>query len=197
MSKKDWVGNNKAVYTTLGSSNHALDDREINDFYATDSIAIDKLFEVENFSKNIWECACGLGHLSKRMESLGKNVYSTDLIDRGYGIGEVDFLKCDKIFNGDIITNPPYKFVEDFIYKAMSLIKDGNKVAMFLKLTFLEGQKRKLLFQKYPFKTLYVFSKRVICCKNGDFDKYPSSAIAYGWYVWEKGFKGDPIIKWI
>lgn len=24
----------------------------------------------------------------------------------------------------------------------------------------------------------------------------PENAIAYAWYVWEKGFTGDPIIKW-
>lgn len=24
----------------------------------------------------------------------------------------------------------------------------------------------------------------------------PESAIAYAWYVWEKGFTGDPVIKW-
>ena len=22
------------------------------------------------------------------------------------------------------------------------------------------------------------------------------SAVAYGWYIWEKGFQGDTIIKW-
>lgn len=73
----------------------------------------------------------------------------------------------------------------------------GNKVAMFLKLTFLEGQKRKKFFEKYPPKVVYIYSKRKNCAKNGDFDKYPSSAIAYAWYVWEKGFKGETIIKWI
>ena len=24
----------------------------------------------------------------------------------------------------------------------------------------------------------------------------PESAIAYAWYVWEKGFTSDPVIKW-
>lgn len=68
---------------------------------------------------------------------------------------------------------------------------------MFLKLTFMESKSRKELFEKYPFKTLYVFSSRKNCAKNGDFIKNPSSAVAYGWFIWEKGFKGDPIIKWI
>ena len=32
--------------------------------------------------------------------------------------------------------------------------------------------------------------------KNGDFKSIGSSAVAYGWFVWEKGYKGDPAIKW-
>lgn len=35
---------------------------------------------------------------------------------------------------------------------------------------------------------------------NGDFDTYRQgvgTAVAYAWYVWEKGYKGDTIIKWI
>jgi len=30
---------------------------------------------------------------------------------------------------------------------------------------------------------------------NGNFAKN-GSATAYGWYIWEKGYKGDTIIKW-
>ena len=29
-----------------------------------------------------------------------------------------------------------------------------------------------------------------------DFDKYESSATAYAWFIWEKGFKGNPEIHW-
>lgn len=89
---------------------------------------------------------------------------------------------------------------QSFIQHALDISSDGTKIAMFLKLTFLESKSRKELFEKYPFKTLYVSSSRLQCAKNGDFKKYSKStgtAVAYGWYVWEKGFKGDPIIKWI
>lgn len=68
---------------------------------------------------------------------------------------------------------------------------------MFLKLTFLEGKKRKELFKKYPPKTIYVSSGRLGCAKNGLFATHLNNAIAYAWYVWEKGFTGDPIVKWI
>ncbi len=46
-------------------------------------------------------------------------------------------------------------------------------------------------------KTVYVSSSRLNCAKDGNFDLYTSSAIAYAWFVWEKGYQGDTIVKWI
>lgn len=46
-ASKDWVGNNKAVYTCLGASSHALEEREVNDYYATDPKAAEWLLELE------------------------------------------------------------------------------------------------------------------------------------------------------
>lgn len=124
----------------------------------------------------------------------GYEVKSTDLIDRGYGIGGVDFLKQTEIFNGDIVTNPPYKYAQEFIEHALTLLPDGNKLCMFLKIQFLEGKARRKLYDTTPPKTIYVSSSRIQCGKNG---KFTPSMVAYAWYVWVKGFKGDPIIKWI
>ena len=195
---KDWTGNNKAVFTCLGASNHALEERQKEDYYATDPRAAQLLLEVEPDLDNIWECACGGGYLAEEFRKAGKLNFATDIIDRGYGDGTRDFLDENIIeYCGDIVTNPPYKYAKEFIEKALDIIPDGHKVCMFLKITFLEGKNRKKLFKQNPPKTIYVCSGRIPCAKNGDFDKYPSSAIAYAWYVWEKGFKGQPIIKWI
>lgn len=194
---KDWTGNKNSIYTILGASNHTEGERQEHDYYATDPRAMELLLEVEEFNKNIWECACGEGHLSKVLEKHGYHVRSTDLIDRGYGIGGIDFLRQENWFKGDIITNPPYKYATEFIEKAMELIFVGNKAAMFLKVQFLEGKARKEMFKKYPPKVVYVSSSRIKCAKNGEFDKIGSSAVAYAWFVWEKGFKGDPIVRWI
>lgn len=88
------------------------------------------------------------------------------------------------------------EYAKEFVEKALEISMDSTKIAMFLKLTFLEGKARKILFKKYPPKTVYVFSSRVKCAKNGDFASIGSSAVAYAWFIWEKGFKGEPIIKW-
>ena len=40
---KDWTGNKNSIYKTLGASNYTDKERENNDYYATDPIAIDVL----------------------------------------------------------------------------------------------------------------------------------------------------------
>jgi len=121
------------------------------------------------------------------------------LIYRGYGNPKpLDFLKeVTNNFEGDIITNPPYKYALEFVEKALNVVQNRRKVAMFLKIQFLEGKKRKEFFLQYPPKVIYVSSSRINCAMNGEFEKYKSSAICYAWFVWQKGFKGETIVKWI
>jgi hypothetical protein len=193
---KDWTGNKKSTFTTLGASNHSEGEREMDDYYATEPMAMELLLEKENFS-NVWENACGQGHLAEILKQKGILSKATDLVDRGYGVGGVDFLQELEKWEGDIITNPPYKFAQEFVERAMDIMVDGRKLAMFLKLTFLEGKGRKKMFLKYPPKIIYVSSSRLKCALGGKFEDMGSSAAAYGWFVWVKGFIGDPIIKWI
>ena len=198
---KDWTGNSKTTFVQLGASNHSLKDREVNDFYATDPNSLEiflKALERDNIKLhyNIWECACGQGHLSNVLKNNNYEVYSSDLINRGYG--EVkDFLKCNNLFYGDILTNPPYKYAKDFVKHSLDLLEDGNYCIMFLKIQFLEGKDRRKLFDKFPPKYVYVNSARQTCYINGDMRKKMSSATCYCWFIWEKGYKGEPIIRWI
>jgi len=193
---KNWTGNQNSIFKTLGASNHTDKDREQHDYYATDPKAAKLLLELETF-ENILEPSCGEGHLSKVFSDAGINVTSSDLVDRGYGT-QKSFFDYEE-WNGDIITNPPYKYGLEFVEHALKIIPDGNKVAMFLKLQFLEGKRRKKLFEANPPKTLYVSSSRLLCAKNADFEgmrKGGGSAVAYGWFVWEKGFNGRTEIVW-
>ena len=186
--------NLKAVYAPIGASNHSEHERHKEDYYATDPVAIDYLLKFEDF-ENVLEPACGEGHLSKRLIELGVDVHSSDLINRGYG-EVVDFFNIDS-WEGDLITNPPYKIAQKFVEHSVEIIPEGRKVAMFLKLTFLEGQSRRKMFEKFPPKTVYVFSKRIKCARGGDFNSFSSSAVAYAWFVWKKGYTGKPKIEWI
>ena len=70
-------------------------------------------------------------------------------------------------------------------------------MAMFLKLQFLEGKARRKLFDVSPPKFVYVSSSRLVCAKNGDFERYKgSNAMAYAWFIWEKSFSEEPRIRW-
>lgn len=200
MASRDWTGNVKSIFVCNGVNNHMDEERQADDYYATEPKAVKLLLERESFNANIWECACGGGHLSGILKEKGYKVFSSDIVDRGYpGTEIIDFLKYTGPNGWDIITNPPYKYAKEFVEHALDISIDGTKIAMFLKLTFLESKSRKELFKKYPFRTLYVSSARLQCAKNGEFEKYKKNgtAVAYGWYIWVKGFGGKPVIEWI
>lgn len=211
MANKDWKGNSKSTYVTLGASNHTSGERQAEDYYATEPKAAELLLELESFSDTVWECAAGEGHIAEVLKNAGYNVIATDLIDRGYGTGGVDFLATEeKNLNLDICTNPPYSLAARFVEKALEIVANGHKVVMFLKLTFLESAERRELFKKYPAKRIWVASSRLLCGKNGDFyqrdvdgnikcdkdgnPKKMSSAACYAWFVWEKGYQGPMTI---
>lgn len=189
------------VYVTIGANNHTGKERSENDFYATDPNAV-KIFlnriKKDNLvlHNKIFEPACGMGHISNVLISNGFNVTSSDLIDRGYGKVQ-DFLKVNEIDECDIVTNPPYNLAIEFLEKSMELLKPGYFCVMFLKIQFLEGKKRRKFFDKYPPKYVYINSERQLCAHGGDFEKYNNKAVCYCWYIWKKGFSGEPVIRWI
>lgn len=184
------------VLVTNGISKTAV--REENDYYATHPKAMHDLLKYETFSNDIWECACGEGNLSEVLKEYGYNVFSTDLIDRGYPDDIVDFLTTDIKFKGDIITNPPFKYTTEFILKALDCIEMCGKVAMFLKINYLSGKKRyEQIYSKVPPYRVYVFSGRIACSKNNKPEGFKHGAMDYVWMVWEKGRLGPTELKWI
>lgn len=192
----DWKGNKKSTFVTLGASSHALTERQEHDYYATDPRTIPELLQVENFIGSIWEPSCGEGHLSKPLIEAGYEVISTDLIDRGFGIGNIDFFKESSLRGDNIITNPPYKYATQAVEHSLNL--GAKKVAMFLKLTFLEGKERNRLFKTYPPKKVWVYSSRRQVAINGDPEMFKkSSAAAYAWFIWEKDYQGETTVGWI
>lgn len=82
---KDWIGNKKSTFTTIGAAGHSNHARQSEDYYATEPKATELLCQLEQFSHNIWEPACGEGHMVKVLESKGYNVRASDLVNRGGG----------------------------------------------------------------------------------------------------------------
>jgi len=179
----------KQAQSIVGYSGNRAD----GDFYPTPSHVTKDIYEYEVFVGNIWEPACGDGAMSKVLERAGYDVISSDLYDRGYGETGINFLLENRSVD-NIVTNPPFKDAEKFIYHALKC--SNRKVAMFLKLSFLEGAKRKIMFESTPLIRVWVYSKRVSLLRNGE-GKRGSGMIAFAWFVWERGYTGEPVIKWI
>lgn len=195
--KKDWIGDSNSTFKTLGASNHIERPRGEQDYYATQPKAVELLLEQEEFAPDIWECASGEGAIAKVLQAHGHNVRQSDIVVRTPDTEERDFLDMNiEDWHGDIITNPPYRYAQEFCERALQSVRPGRKVAMFLRLLFLEGKARRVLFEAYPPKVVYVASGRLKCVLNG-VDDMGGSAVAYAWFVWEKGYKGETIIKWI
>lgn len=213
-NNKDWTGNKKTTFVTLGASNHTDHDRAEHDYYATEPKAVEELMKVEKFNGSIWENCCGEGHLSKPMIKAGYDVISTDLVDRGYGEGNIDFFKCNKSLADNIVTNPPYSTALEWTEHSLNLLESGKKLALFLPIQFLESDKRARLFKTKPPVRVWVATNRLLCGMNGDFsakdkdgntlynkdgtEKRMSSAKCYAWFVWEVGnYNNAPVIGWI
>lgn len=190
----------------MGAAINRKEDREINDYYKTDpkalEVFLDKLEEDGvKLNENVWECACGDCGLSDVLNKRGYMVFSTDIVNRGSMLQHltIDFFKMNDTWEGDILTNPPYSMATEFVKHSLNLVKDGAYVIMFLKIQFLESQGRyDELFSQGNLRYVYVNSNRYNTAKNGDFAKYKSApALCYCWFIFQKGFKGEPTIRWI
>jgi len=176
-----------------------------DDFYATNKNSVRDLFRSHKISgESFYEPCVGQGHIVdviKEFNTLSTIDYS-DIIDRGYN-GTVirDFIKDDFRISPDwIITNPPYKLAKEFIDR--SLLSATVGVAMFLKLVFLESVSRRDWLKNSPLRYVYVFSKRQSPLRDGSSlnpltGKKMSSTICFAWFIWEIGYTGEPVIRWI
>jgi hypothetical protein len=167
--------------------------RQGQDFYPTPDHATLSLLANETFTGSIWEPACGDGAISKVLLTQYPETYSSDLHDWQYGETGVDFLSSHRRTH-NVVTNPPYKLAQEFVEHSLAVSE--HKVAMLLKLNFLEGQRRKSMFAKTPLKTVYVFSKRLSFTRARE-DSKGNGLLAYAWFVWDKQHSAAPSLAWI
>lgn len=197
--EKDWTGNSVAFITTSAFANNAKEERQTHDYYATEPKATRLLVDLDKFS-DVWECACGGGHMALELLRAGVLARATDKYDQGYNYGDieglVDFLEYDGEWHGDIITNPPYKYATEFILKALALLDEGRKLAIFVPDRYLSSKKRRQIFDKYPPYKVWVSSGRLNCAINGHFERCKGSPVDYCWIIWHKGYTGETKLGW-
>ena len=163
------------------------------DFFPTPGWATHALIENEMFEGDVWESACGNGAMSEVLEHTGQAVISSDLYDRGYGEGGIDFLLSNRRA-ANIVTNPPYNAAEGFVQAGLR--KAGRKFALLLRLAFLEGANRqRTIFTTTPPARVWVFSERITFYPAGAVQK-GSGTTAYAWFVWDKDAPSGTELKW-
>lgn len=184
-----------------------------NDYYATPFSATEALLNALNesgetlSSGTILEPSAGEGHIVKVLKDFYpyNEIVANDIAYRSSRLGidvngGIDFLNYEPHRKFDtIITNPPFALAQEFIEKALEL--SNHYVIMFAKIQLLEGDKRRKMFDNSPLKYVYVFSKRVNPLRNGEATdengKPWASTMCFAWFVWEKDYEGEPIIRWI
>lgn len=131
--------------------------------------------------------------MSRVLEEAGYEVVSTDLVARGYGESRRDFLMERAALAPNIVTNPPYVIALPFVRHALELAT--GKVAMLVRLSWLEGIERGRLFAERPPARVWVFSKRLTIYRS-KLDEAGGGMVAYAWIVWEPGVT-DTRLGWI
>ena len=159
-------------------------------FYATPPEYVDCLAHYVDLSqRRIWEPAAGEGHIAKRIaEITGREVYATDLFDRGFCPAGVDFIEQKRMLNDDIediVTNPPYgDEAEPFVRHAIELTKEtGGMVAMFLRNEWdCSSDDRPDLFEGHP-----AYAMKIVVTKRPRWfaGSKGSPRHNYAWFIWD------------
>lgn len=159
-------------------------------FYPTPPLAVEAMLKSVAFEGSIWEPADGEGHLSKVLERHGYKVSRSDITTG------TDFLKSTKTAD-NIVTNPPFNLATEFAIHAKKCAK--SKIALLLRLAFLESQKRKAFLEEteFPLTRVLVFSNR-IRMKEKELGKKGDGPgmVPYAWFIWERK-PASPSIEWI
>jgi hypothetical protein len=173
------------------------------DLYETPAYVTEALLDRETFIGTILEPCCGNGAICDVLEKRGiAPIFGCDIRtdDRVWSKAQknVDFRSAylDDSFD-NIITNPPFYCAKEIIENALRVSE--QKVAMFLKLVFLESARRYEFFQNTPLETVYVFSKRVNLFRDSQPIPENSGTMAFAWFVWnhDKPEEQEPRIRWI
>jgi hypothetical protein len=142
------------------------------------------------------EPACGEGHMAKVLREYFREVKAADLHDYGFGCIR-DYLACPHEKNACdwVITNPPFRLVEEFVLRSLPLARCG--VAILARTVLLESVRRyERIFRAHPPSKFVQFVERVPMVK-GRLDEKASTATSYGWFVWDKAKLAPCQLTWI
>jgi hypothetical protein len=198
---------------TIIQTNKELKPRVLHDFYPTPReiilAAYKSYFDPEMERTPFLDPGCGNGVWGEVAQEFFKNEQDITGIDirnvpfnsnySRWTPGE-DFLNYDfhaKEF-GVVVGNPPFKFAQEFVEKALSVCDDYGTVIFLLPLSFLESEKRyKTMFTNFTCPSQVLVSTHRISFTGNN----KSDNTAYAIYIWEKGNceynTGEAQLKWL
>jgi len=190
----------RPVFSTIrkGNARGSGYKRNADDWYVEPRKAVFALFTAERMWGSVWDPACGSGNIPKLADEWGYTAIASDLKDRGYGETGVDFLSTGLERQADhIVCNPPYHLADLFAEHAY-LYGARHKVAMLVRLAWLEGESRfQKIFNALPPARVLVFRNRISCPPGGFEMPAKGGAVAYCWVVWDHGHRGPTQLDWI
>jgi len=188
-------------------------ERHATDWYVEPRWATDALLAKESFACETLDPACGQGNIVRSLRAHGVDAWGQDVVarydqceadgrDKPMFGAPADFLTdvpADALGNvANIVSNPPYGQATRFIENGLARAR--CKVAVLLRLAFLESEKRAVLFERTPLARVYVFANRLSMppgelLQRGEIEAKGGS-VAFAWFVWEHGHVGKPILDW-
>lgn len=163
------------------------------DWYLEPAWCVYALFEAAPFDGPIHDPAAGSGTIVKVARSLGFEASGSDLVDRGFGEGGVDFL-ADRTPRHSIVTNPPFVLAERFIHHALEV---AERVAVIVPLAFSAGQRRcRSLFLPHPPALELVLARRPSMPPGGMDIPAKGGTTDYAWLIWDRGHRGPTVKRW-
>ncbi|WP_176083138.1 hypothetical protein [Martelella sp. HB161492] len=174
--------------------------REKDDFYPTPPEPTRAFLHAEqrrlrDFA-TIWEPAAGDGAMAREMETVGLNVFRSDLVDRGCDAvirDFYDFTPHDRLCRA-IVTNPPFQECNwrdgraRWIYHALEVL-EIEYMALLLPWSWPGAAGMATLWEKYPPACAYLMRWKI------DFTGQGSPPTNHGWFVWDKAWVGETAIR--
>jgi hypothetical protein len=164
-------------------------DRWDSDFYVEPAWCVEAFFEACQLTGPIHDPCCGSGTIPTVARQYGYEATGADLVDRGIGAPQIDFLQ-DTTRRAALVFNAPYKLNELFIAHALTV---ADEVAALVRVTFLNGQERyRQLYATTPPTTIFILAQRPSMPPGGTDIPAKGGTTDYAWLYWRRGAAPGP-----
>jgi hypothetical protein len=170
--------------------------RDALEHYVEESWCSARLFEVETFDGHIVDPACGWGTIVINALTHGHHAAGSDLVQRGWDSTRTpcDFLKDVHKYD-NIVTNPPFNIIEDFIIHAV--LRSRRKTAAIFPLARMPAAH---WLERLPLSRVWLLTPRP-SMPPGSYiaagGRVGGGRVDYCWLVFEHGHIGKATIDWL